>query len=229
MQTGGPQAYIDAQVTQMCGQLNERVRKTGCMQWHPSRLQKLGWYHSRAGDIRSGAGAAQPWLSYAAIDWLEANIRPNWKVLEYGLGSSSLWWAEHVGALTIIEHDPLWIERLGDRLPSWVQLVFIDQADPLYRDYAVQEMAAGAPAWDVISVDGKRRNSVIKRAAKAVQPGGLLLFDDSQKVRYAKPLAKLVRRGFEALDFWDAKPLQSYTGKTTILRAPLELQELNPS
>ncbi len=225
MQTGGPQAYIDAQIDQMRGQLSERARQTGRMQWHPARLQALGWYHSRAGDIRNAEGAVCPWLSYAAIDWLEAQIQPSWRVLEYGLGSSSLWWAARVQNLTIIEHDPVWIERLGRDLPAWVELHYIEQSDPRYRDFALESGAF----WDLISVDGKRRNSVIKRAAKAVVPQGYILFDDSQKVRYAKPLAKLVRRGFEALDFWDAKPLQSYTGKTTILRAPHQIQEPGPA
>ncbi len=216
LQTGGPEAYIAAQQDQARRDMAARARCLGASLWHPARLQALGWYRSRAGHICDGQGAALPWLAYAATAWLDAQCHPDWRVLEYGLGSSSLWWAERVRDLTIIEHDPAWIARLAPQLPAHVRLLQIDQGDPAYRDFCRQT----EQRWDLISVDGKRRNSVIKRAAEALVPGGLLLFDDSQKVRYAKPLAKLERRGFEALHFWDAKPLQSYAGKTTILRAP---------
>lgn len=216
LQTGGPEAYIAAQQDALRCAMRERARAAGQSLWHPARLQALGWYHSRRERICDGQGQVLPWLAYAATAWLEAALKPDWRVLEYGLGSSSLWWAARVQDLTVVEHDPAWVERLGPQLPSHVRLLHIDQTEPRYRDFCRQS----GQRWDLISVDGKRRNSVIKRAAKALEPGGLLVFDDSQKVRYAKPLAKLERRGFDLMHFWDAKPLQSYAGKTTILRAP---------
>lgn len=212
LQTGGPAAYIAEQRAQMVAWMRNQSRQSGRSYWHPAALQACGWYHSRAGNIRDGLSAPLPWYCYAATLHLETLLRSDWHVIEYGLGSSTLWWAARVASITVIEHDPEWVAKFENKLPSNVRLEFIDQAGPRYKDRLLEEPYA----FDLISVDGKRRNSVVKRAATACKPGGYILFDDSQKVRYAKPLKKLRNKGFLQEDFWGPKPLQCYGGKTSL-------------
>src|SRR5688572_29636823 len=37
-----------------------------------------------------------PWLGYRTIRWFDRNIRPDWHVLEFGSGMSSLWLARRL-------------------------------------------------------------------------------------------------------------------------------------
>lgn len=212
LQTGGPAAYIAEQRAAMVAWTRDEAAKRGASRWHPAALHQAGWFRSRAGGIVDGECEALPWYCYAATQHLASIAKPWWRVIEYGLGSSTLWWAARVAHITAIEHDPVWVEKFEHRLPPNVSLEFIDQLDPRYKDRLLEE----PENYDLISVDGKRRNSVVKRAAAASKLGGFLLFDDSQKVRYAKPLKKLRNRGFEQSDFWGPKPLQAYSGKTSL-------------
>lgn len=55
-----------------------------------------------------------PWFSYGAIDALNALVRPEWTVVEYGSGGSTLFFASKVARVITAEHDPLWAERVAE-------------------------------------------------------------------------------------------------------------------
>ena len=54
--------------------------------------------------LASGA----PWMTKGCTAWLEANLAPMDRVLEYGGGKSTLWWASRVGRVTCVEASPNW-------------------------------------------------------------------------------------------------------------------------
>lgn len=57
-----------------------------------------------------------PWLSYRAINFLDALLQPEWKMLEWGSGMSTLWFAQRVGNLTSIEDYEPWYEKVKPTL-----------------------------------------------------------------------------------------------------------------
>jgi hypothetical protein len=45
-------------------------------------------------------------------------VRPNFRVLEYGAGNSSLWWASQVLEVVSIEHDATWVSHITGGAPK---------------------------------------------------------------------------------------------------------------
>lgn len=53
-----------------------------------------------------------PWITEDATSWLEKNINQTDRVLEYGGGRSTLWWASKVESVTCVETSPEWATSL---------------------------------------------------------------------------------------------------------------------
>lgn len=75
-------------------------------------LQKKGWLLSveRRAPVDE-AGGPIPWLTYPAIAFLAKAVRPEFRVFEFGCGSSTVWWGRRVSEVHSIDHDPYWLER----------------------------------------------------------------------------------------------------------------------
>ncbi len=54
-------------------------------------------------NLRGRITAATPWFTYATIDWLSANLRPNFNVFEYGCGGSTLYFAKRARKVMSVE------------------------------------------------------------------------------------------------------------------------------
>ena len=53
-----------------------------------------------------------PWLTKSANLMLSSYLKKSDVGLEWGSGRSTLWFARRVSALTSVEHDPLWYNRI---------------------------------------------------------------------------------------------------------------------
>lgn len=78
-------------------------------------LIKSGWMRSRYNMLAMDRyGNPLPWLTYPAIEWLKLNIKPDWRICEYGCGQSTLWFREQKCLLRSVDSDPDWASRIGD-------------------------------------------------------------------------------------------------------------------
>ena len=57
-----------------------------------------------------------PWLTPAAIRYLDTHLKATDVALEFGSGRSTLWFARRVARLTSVEHDRAWYEKVSRRL-----------------------------------------------------------------------------------------------------------------
>src|SRR5262245_38958640 len=57
-----------------------------------------------------------PWFSYAAIDFLDAHIKPHMTVCEYGSGGSTLFFARRARSVFSIEDNRTWYELVSNRV-----------------------------------------------------------------------------------------------------------------
>lgn len=94
-------------------------------------LSSTGWRRSTLLQQAVDAHGPVPWFTYPAIRFLAARVRPGWRVLEYGSGNSTRWWAARVREVVAVEHDPAWAARLQQDLPANVTLFERVMDDPL--------------------------------------------------------------------------------------------------
>ncbi|MGQ0456068.1 MAG: hypothetical protein ACT4OU_03280 [Hyphomicrobium sp.] len=131
---------------------------------------------------KSRSGAAIPWYTYPAIDFLAQREFAGKRVLEFGGGQSTLWWARRAASVVTIEEDESWYQSLKERLPSNVELHHVP-ADRGTRSIApIRTLldAHGEGAFDVIVIDGHLRRELTGPAFEFLAPRGALLFDNSE-------------------------------------------------
>lgn len=185
-------------------------------------LSELGWPRSFAQRVPVDRdGAPLPWFTYPAIAVLGPRVDPTMRVFEYGAGNSTRWWAARVAAVRSVEHDAGWADLLAPQLPSHARLHFaaLDGADggKGYVDGATIAAEADSALFDVVVIDGRERNRCVPAALAALSHRGVVIWDNSERERYASGLARVTDAGFRRLDLPGMGPVNSYGWCTTIL------------
>lgn len=177
-------------------------------------LREDGWLRSfREGSPVDATGRPVPWLSYPAIEFLAARVRPEWRVFEYGAGASTRWWAGRVAEVSSVEHDREWYERVKDGLPAHVTLRHV----PLEYggDYA-RSAAAHPGRFDVVVIDGRDRVNCARAALTALSPAGVIVWDNSDRAEYAEGHALLAAAGFRWVPFVGMAPVFNQKTETAV-------------
>lgn len=118
-----------------------------------------------------------PWISYRAIKVLDELIQSDWKMLEWGSGMSTLWFAERVGHLTTIEDNNFWYDKVISTLKK---VSNVDYRFLTGNSYFNLEQFA-EHEFDFILIDGSQRGNCAKHAVRKIKPGGYIYLDNSDK------------------------------------------------
>jgi Methyltransferase domain len=123
-----------------------------------------------------------PWLTKDSIAILDKWIRPDHRVIEFGSGGSTLYFAARCARLVSYEHDGSWHRKVRSRLDklvhSNVELHCFPLDDPRYCDH-VGSLAD--QSVDLILIDGRRRAECTWNAIPKLKPGGLLVIDNAER------------------------------------------------
>lgn len=123
----------------------------------------------------TGGRAELPWITWNAMERLEELLREDWRMVEFGSGASTRWFARRVASLHSIEDDPQWFDRVRPSLPAGVRY----------------ELRQGSEYWDLsdhpdesldlVVVDGIHREKCVTAAVPKLKPGGWIFLDDTDK------------------------------------------------
>lgn len=165
-----------------------------------SYLVSTGWARSRRERAPVDRnGEPLPWYTLPAIRFLEPRVRPHFRVFEFGAGNSTRWWAERVAEVRAVEHDSAWVERLRPLLNGCAVLEHRPVNSSFYP------LPDGGP-YHIIVIDGRRRLECARNAVAALAPDGVIVWDNSERERYAAGLRHLDDAGFARIDFWGVVP-----------------------
>lgn len=157
-----------------------------------------------------------PWYTYPAIEYLNQFDYSSKEIFEFGCGYSSLFWAKRAKKVTSIEDNLKWFDK-------WKQEFDEPNLDIRWRDEGeIYEQAIDEDncKYDVIVVDGKRRWQCAQAAVKALNDGGMIILDDSDRINTSEEYVKAVNALKEAnllqVDFYGFCPMNNYTKTTSI-------------
>lgn len=157
-----------------------------------------------------------PWYTYPAIEYLSQFDYTDKKIFEFGCGNSSKFWAERALEVISIEDNPKWFAK-------WQEEMKADNLTVLWRDEGEgyeNAILEEETKYDVIVVDGKRREKCCETALKRIAKGGVIILDDSDRVNtseeYRKSINTLRSAGLLQVDFYGFCPMNNYP-KTTSL------------
>lgn len=157
-----------------------------------------------------------PWYTYPAIEYLLQFDYASKKIFEFGCGYSSAFWAARAQKVTSIEDKETWFAK-------WQQEFSAENLEIRLRDEGEQYENAifeDGEKYDVIVVDGKRREKCAAVAVKALIDGGIIILDDSDRINtseeYRKAVSALKAADLIQVDFYGFCPMNCYTKTTSV-------------
>lgn len=127
-----------------------------------------------------------PWLTYGAIMELEEFLTPNFKVLEFGCGGSTIFFSRRCKSVKSMESNEVWADKVRGTLSasSNVEIICCDFAHAL-----ATVKAEPTEYYDLILVDSDTactsRLQFMIDASPKLKVGGYLILDnyDHRKIR----------------------------------------------
>jgi predicted O-methyltransferase YrrM len=132
------------------------------------------------GRICVGVRPHLPWISYDAIRLLNTFLNRTSKVLEFGSGMSTVWYAQRSFRVFSVDDDSKWF----DLMQSTFQQLGIDNVTYQLAHSADEYAQFGLShnlKYDLIMVDGSVRSECIKRSLDLLANGGIIYLDNSDK------------------------------------------------
>jgi len=199
----------------------------------PGHLRTLFAIH----DVEDLVALDQPWWTYGAIDAVEQHLTAldgRARVFEYGSGASSVWLGRRSASVHSVEHHAgfasvmrrVLAETGLDRTVTLIEVPAVASDAPVvpsgrrgedgldYADY-VAGIDAVPGEFDLIVVDGRARVACMQAAARRLAPGGITLFDDTQRPRYK---AGMAGSGLHVQRIGGWVPSLPYPRETSVLR-----------
>ena len=179
-------------------------------------LNASGWSLSRKlGQSVDSKSSEIPWITYGATEFLSSMIFADYEVLEFGGGSSSLWWAKRCRKLTVIEHNEAWFQLLLGKLGGCTNVsVYKASSESGYVEFV------DICNPDVIIIDGEFRNRIMdqieKRFVGQLHPiPKVIIIDNSD--RMPKQVIDFCKNlNYLKIDFTGMSPINTYSSTTTI-------------
>jgi len=154
-----------------------------------------------------------PWLTYPAIDFLSLRLPRLELVFEYGSGNGTLWWATKAERVRAVENDAVWYERMRKIIPMNVDL-YLEDLDTQSR--YEEKILVQDCQYDVIVIDGRRRNKCMIQSLKRIKPNGVIVLDNSDRLEYMSGINELAVAGFKQIEFSGFCPIVNFKSQTSI-------------
>ena len=182
----------------------------------------------RKGSCLSGEGVPIPWYTYPAIEYLSHIDFSNRRVLEYGSGNSTLWWATRCEELVSVEGNSEWYETNRGVVEQAAKVKYLLKTSE--KEYVRQDYLRTA---GVVVIDGDYRSKCADYLIESNQDNAhqisMAVFDNADW--YPKTIRKLKHSlHWIQVDFHGFGPINDYSWTTSIFINPTgpEMKYLRP-
>lgn len=149
-----------------------------------------------------------PWYTYPCIRFLDQIDFSACRVLEFGSGNSSRYWAQRASSVTSVEADSAWHQTVQE-----MQIPNHDlRLAETFGQYTLQGVSLGD--FDVYIVDGAYRFDCAKRVIESASPGALAIVDNSDW--FPNTCRLFIEAGYTRVDFSGPGPINAYPWCTSL-------------
>lgn len=159
----------------------------------------------------------RPWLPEGAIKFMGEILDKDSLVLEFGAGSSTIWFARHVKHVLSFENKELWYNLVSKGLKQQGLRNVSLRMDPLYPGLGIRNENG---KFDFILIDGRGRVKCAQTSHGLLKPGSWIGLDNSWRGRYLKIHILFQKLGWERKDIFDYYMPEHKMGTFTFWRKP---------
>ena len=144
-----------------------------------------------------------PWVTYSFLDFIDKRLNNDMILFEYGSGNSTFYYSQKVGFVESVEHDKNWFDKVNPKMLANVMLHYRDLDETNKYEKSIVENNV---KYDIIIIDGRKRNNCIDYALQAIKDNGVIVLDDSERTQYLNGKKELFNKGYRELNFWGISP-----------------------
>jgi hypothetical protein len=161
-------------------------------------------------------GYPLPWYTYPCIDFLRFRDFAGKRILEFGAGQSTVWWASVAQYVLALEGEVEWIAELTRRVPVNVtlRLVEVSSVTACVRDVRNAIAESGLFKYDIVVIDGLCRKELVPVAIEALATNGAIICDNAEGYGIYEAF---VGSQFKRIDFYGNAPGVSLQHCTSVL------------
>ena len=163
-------------------------------------------------------GSPIPWYTYPFIDYISDLDTSKWKIIEFGSGQSTLYWASRAASVLAFENTSAWMEKMSQLVPSNVELRFFESEKTL------GDLAALDFVPDLVVVDGWKRGACVKKCLEVFGRAPLYILDNSDWL--PETAAALRDAGLAEIRFKGFGPINGYASATSLMIAEPHIEKL---
>jgi hypothetical protein len=153
-------------------------------------------------------GAPLPWYTYSCIEYIRQLDLSECKVLEFGSGNSSCFWARSGASVTSVESNGEWLNAVtAMKIPNH-QLIFAEEVG----EYILS--GTDISGYDIVVIDGVFRYDCAKRVIESCSSASLVILDNSDW--YPNTCSLFLSSGYTRVDFAGPGPINPYPWCTSV-------------
>jgi hypothetical protein len=180
-----------------------------------NHLTKSGWKKSVVKRLPLDKnGEELPWFNYGFIYFLTPKLTKEHSIFEYGSGNSSIWFSKKVKKIVSVEHNEQWFSRMKSVFTKHPNISY------LYKDLESgsyqKEIVNYDKVFDIIVIDGRERVACALNCLGALKDDGVIIFDNSDRIKYLKAYDFLISAGFKRIDFYGMGPISAHASCTSV-------------
>jgi len=217
-------------------------------------LSNTGYIESISNKLPLRHGLPIPWITYSALEFLESNVSSNAKVLEFGAGFSSIFWALRGNDISYLDFNKNWNDCISNTLDELGRECLIssksifDELSSVYPPFieefkqmlSIEERATSTnfsnslnsyilekiEMANLIVIDGHYRNFFLEMCARA-DSKAVVVLDNAERNEYETGKTAILDAGFFKIDFTGLGPVNPYGWTTSIfIKSTADLQSL---
>ena len=121
-----------------------------------------------------------PWYNWQLIKFLRGYLRPEMDVFEYGIGRSTLFYAQRTKLVHSTETRTEWIEFVQDNARTLgLSNIKILPCDDVRK--FPEGIAHFGQQYDIIIIDSYERMKCLTQSFACLKPNGILILDNSER------------------------------------------------
>lgn len=162
--------------TFLVGRNPKMIKKHWTPQFVAARIGQI-WFEKR--------NPGKPWFTRQAIALLEQLLQKNDKVLEFGSGRSTVFFATCCAHVLSVEHDDTWFAIVDRQLSGFsnvdYRLKSLHAQEGSLPEYVDFLNSIPDESFTILVNDGRLRGLVAKYAFDKVAPGGVVVVDNAER------------------------------------------------
>lgn len=167
-----------------------------------------------------------PWITFPALRYLESLLSKETKVLEFGSGFSTIFFANNCSRILSYESSIDWYEKLQNYFRTSrdfrakVSLVRVDDSlsgDALFECFSekLAESHELLSNFDLFFVDGGNRNLALEFILSGCTSESIIILDNSDDGAYVSGIKLMLDAGYHQIPFFGFGPINPHPWETS--------------